>query len=240
MEEWRAEEKERKRERQRQRSNAQVAAEGGDEESRAIARMERAMQDAQNSDDDDEDGLPLDGDDLDADAGGLDSEDDILDDEDDLEDDDDDEESMDDDDVEDGEWGGVSIDATDEYLPDHLFESAFAAQHAANISAKKQQKKQLLSGSSKATTPSTRKKQTRNTAKDIQLGTNTFRVLPASASPHTIPASLKARKFYEKTLGLKSGGQAVRGRGWERRAANVGVLRRSVHGPASGFARQTR
>ncbi|KAG2061571.1 hypothetical protein BDR06DRAFT_947046 [Suillus hirtellus] len=127
--------------------------------------------------------------------------------------------------------------AKGQYLEDTLFASAFASQSAhamADTTATKSLQKVLPS----------RKRQRRPLAraKDILVGTRTIRTLPDSlgskvrSTAHTIP-SQKIRKFIDKSLAIKGrlASAKAKARGWERRPANVGVMKWT--GAPSGFVR---
>lgn len=123
------------------------------------------------------------------------------------------------------------------YLEDALFASAFASQSAyalAEITATKSLQKVQPS----------RKRQRRPLAraKDLLVGTRTIRTLPDShgskvnSTAHTIP-SQKIRKFINRSLAIKGqlASDKAKGRGWERRPVNVGVMKWT--GAPSGFVR---
>ncbi|KAG1903805.1 uncharacterized protein F5891DRAFT_1171096 [Suillus fuscotomentosus] len=127
--------------------------------------------------------------------------------------------------------------AKGQYLEDTLFASAFASQSAhamADSTATKALQKVLPS----------RKRQRRPLAraKDILVGTRTIRTLPDSlgskvrSTAHTIP-SQKIRKFIDQSLAIKGrlASAKAKARGWERRPANVGVMKWT--GAPSGFVR---
>lgn len=127
--------------------------------------------------------------------------------------------------------------AKGQYLEDTLFASAFASQSAhamADTTATKSLQKVQPS----------RKRQRRPLAraKDLLVGTRTIRTLPDSlgskvrSTAHTIP-SQKIRKFIDQSLAIKGrlGFAKAKARGWERRPANVGVMKWT--GAPSGFVR---
>ncbi|KAJ3860967.1 hypothetical protein EV359DRAFT_84800 [Lentinula novae-zelandiae] len=125
------------------------------------------------------------------------------------------------------------------HLPDHLFASAFSSG-----SQKNQSKNNNLSLSGLSTTKKLQEKKTRRRkrsggiARDHIVGSRLFRTLPKPdtaprASADMIPSS-KVNKFLDRSLSLK-GDKKARMRGWERRAANIGSLRRQ--GPAAHFVR---
>lgn len=123
------------------------------------------------------------------------------------------------------------------YLEDALFSSAFASQSAhalAEITATKSLQKVQPS----------KKRQRRplSRAKDLLVRTRTIRTLPdlhgskVNSTAHTIP-SQKIRKFINRSLAIKGrlASDKAKGRGWERRPVNVGVMKWT--GAPSGFVR---
>ncbi|KAG1855447.1 hypothetical protein C8R48DRAFT_749348 [Suillus tomentosus] len=127
--------------------------------------------------------------------------------------------------------------AKGQYLEDTLFASAFASQSAhamADTTATKSLQKVLPSRK--------RQRRTLARAKDILVGTRTIRTLPDSlgskvrSTAHTIP-SQKIRKFIDQSLAIKGrlASAKAKARGWERRPANVGVMKWT--GAPSGFVR---
>ncbi|KAJ4467714.1 hypothetical protein C8J55DRAFT_525666 [Lentinula edodes] len=125
------------------------------------------------------------------------------------------------------------------HLPDHLFASAFSIGSQNN-----QSKNNNLSLSGLSTTKKLQEKKTRRRkrsggiARDHIVGSRLFRTLPKPdtaprASAAMVPSS-KVNKFLDRSLSLK-GDKKAKLRGWERRAANIGSLRRQ--GPAAHFVR---
>ncbi|KAG1891401.1 hypothetical protein F4604DRAFT_1706014 [Suillus subluteus] len=127
--------------------------------------------------------------------------------------------------------------AKGKYLEDTLFTSAFASQSAhamADTTATKSLQKVQPS----------RKRQRRPLARarDLLVGTHTIRTLPDSlaskvhSTAHTIP-SQKIRKFINQSLAIKGrvASAKAKARGWERRPANIGVMKWT--GAPSGFVR---
>ncbi|KAJ3567304.1 hypothetical protein NP233_g6452 [Leucocoprinus birnbaumii] len=117
------------------------------------------------------------------------------------------------------------------YLPDELFKAAFS---------QPSQPKPSQPLSKRAATSSKNaqgKRKHRSTPKDILVGSRSIRTLPATARPvssrSAVPSS-KINKFIDRTLSLK-GQRSGAGKSWERRAANIGILRRN--GPAAHFVR---
>ncbi|KAJ3904160.1 hypothetical protein F5879DRAFT_96081 [Lentinula edodes] len=125
------------------------------------------------------------------------------------------------------------------HLPDYLFASAFSSG-----SQKNQSKNNNLSFTGLSTTKKLQEKKTRRRkrsggiARDHIIGSRLFRTLPKPdtaprASAAMVPSS-KVNKFLDRSLSLK-GDKKAKMRGWERRAANIGSLRRQ--GPAAHFVR---
>ncbi|KAG6916981.1 hypothetical protein DXG01_004410 [Tephrocybe rancida] len=187
------------------------------------ARMERAMQEAaEEMDEDGSSGEHGETDDEDEEFKGIDVDSDQYSGEDDnsVADLDNDDEEMDSDEE-------PVTKSNPNHLPDHLFTSAFASTTSKATSKRKVNQD-----------PPTRKprKRTRSqaTQKDVLIGSRTIRTLtPGSfAGTSTLP-SVKAKKFLDRSLGLK--GPSAKKRGWERRPVNLGVMRRD--GPAAHFVR---
>ncbi|KAI0696590.1 hypothetical protein BC835DRAFT_1414146 [Cytidiella melzeri] len=137
-----------------------------------------------------------------------------------------------------------------DYLPDHSFAAAFSQQPAPTSELK-------LKGKSKqrnapANTKKTHKRAKRRPAKDILVGGRTIRSLVAptlhTPSALSLPKSLappaKTKQFLSRSLHLRRGDTTTtttittansKLRGWERRSANIGVMKR--RGPAAQFVR---
>ncbi|PSS31099.1 hypothetical protein PHLCEN_2v2355 [Hermanssonia centrifuga] len=206
------------------------------------ARMERAMREAQ--EESDEDGI-LEGSDEEelASGSGLSEEDE--------------EDSDDDDEVEmqagsEGESEEEDEDSASlkppskkqkllqnpDYLPEHLFASAFSqnAAAASASSAKSEGKKKRA-----ASALPKKRRRVKQTAKDIVVGSRTIRTLPSSntqtaaAAPRTLAPPAKVTKFIGRSLNLRGDDKFAKVKGWERRPANVGVMKRN--GPAAQFVR---
>ncbi|KAF8506245.1 hypothetical protein BU17DRAFT_100911 [Hysterangium stoloniferum] len=142
------------------------------------------------------------------------------------------------------EWGGID---PANYLPDHLFSVAPtpAPPPEENIT------KSIVK------THSRRPKSARKKAKDLIVGSRTVRTMKPeslSTTPLTLPPA-RINKFLKRTLQLKKREHSIdktthgstkksTGKGkadnkspsWERRAANIGVLR-NANGPALKFVR---
>ncbi|KAK7444795.1 hypothetical protein VKT23_015112 [Stygiomarasmius scandens] len=117
------------------------------------------------------------------------------------------------------------------HLPDHIFASAFS-QPLKDVKIKKLSK------------PVKKRKKFRKGPKDAIVGSRAIRTLsdPNNALPKStsrIRPSAKVNKFLNRSLGLKAGQEKLKTRGWERRAVNLGSLRRQVQGPAAHFVRST-
>ncbi|KAF8446425.1 hypothetical protein L210DRAFT_3758474 [Boletus edulis BED1] len=124
-----------------------------------------------------------------------------------------------------------------DYLADDLFAAAFASQNS-----KPHPKK-----SEETTTQQTVKKRRRKFnahPKDLVLGGRTIRTLPQLSNPRSqatarsVP-SARARKFVDQSLAMKGKKAFIQAKkkGWERRPANVGVMK--YQGAPHGFARST-
>ncbi|KAI9566976.1 hypothetical protein HD554DRAFT_1041053 [Boletus coccyginus] len=234
---------------------------GGDDEDDMEARMSRAMRDAagevedgEGDDDDDDDGefrgfeegMDL-GDDM---ASGSDSS--FVQDEDDEdagmslgESDSTDPTASTDDEEMDEDEETVSLQPNihrpsrkADYLADDLFAAAFASQNS--IPPRKK--------SAEATQQQTVKKRRKKSIahpKDLVIGGRTIRTLPRPSDPRSqatarsVP-SARARRFVNQSLAMKGKKALLRAKkkGWERRPANVGVMK--YQGAPHSFARSTR
>jgi len=123
-----------------------------------------------------------------------------------------------------------------DYLADDLFLAAFSSQNSKSSTDKK------TTESSKLRTLKKRQRKTNARAKDLVIGGRTIRTLPRTSDPRsqatarTVPSS-RSRKFIDQSLAVK-GKQALlkaKRRGWERRPANIGVMK--SEGAPIGFAR---
>ncbi|OCH91743.1 hypothetical protein OBBRIDRAFT_886749 [Obba rivulosa] len=120
----------------------------------------------------------------------------------------------------------------DDYLPDHLFQDAFSA-----IATSSSKRKASESRSSQR--PVKKRKRPSQLGRDILVGSRTIRTLPTlSATPaltsRTLVPPAPKDRFLKRTLNLK-GSKKSASKGWERRAANVGIMKRN--GPAAHFVR---
>ncbi|KAF8845559.1 hypothetical protein BDN67DRAFT_999680 [Paxillus ammoniavirescens] len=123
-----------------------------------------------------------------------------------------------------------------DYLADDLFLAAFSSQKSKPCTDKGTTK------SSKLRTLKKRRRKTNARAKDLVIGGRTIRTLPRASDPRsqatarTVPPP-RSRKFIDHSLAVK-GKQALlkaKRRGWERRPANIGVMK--SEGAPIGFAR---
>ncbi|KAJ3811904.1 hypothetical protein EV368DRAFT_84465 [Lentinula lateritia] len=125
------------------------------------------------------------------------------------------------------------------HLPEHLFASAFSSGSQKNQSKNNNPSISGLYTTTKLQeTKTRRRKRSGGIARDHIVGSRLFRTLPKPdtaprASAAMVPSS-KVNKFLDRSLSLK-GDKKARMRGWERRAANIGSLRRQ--GPAAHFVR---
>ncbi|KAN0101025.1 hypothetical protein V8E55_001009 [Tylopilus felleus] len=125
-----------------------------------------------------------------------------------------------------------------DYLADDLFAAAFASQNSKPVPKKRVEPAQQETVKKRRRKFSTR-------PKDLVIGGRTIRTLPRHSDPRsqatarTVP-SARVRRFVDQSLAMK-GKQALlkaKKKGWERRAANVGVMKHQ--GAPHGFARSTR
>lgn len=127
--------------------------------------------------------------------------------------------------------------AKGQYLEDTLFASAFASQ-SAHVMTDTTATKSLQ----KVQPSRRRQRRPLARAKDLLIGNRTIRTLPDSlaskvrSTAHTIP-SQKIRKFVNQSLAIKGrlASAKAKARGWERRPANIGVMKWT--GAPSGFVR---
>ncbi|KAF9527857.1 hypothetical protein CPB83DRAFT_855313 [Crepidotus variabilis] len=115
---------------------------------------------------------------------------------------------------------------TTDRLPDELFAAAFKSTQA------------LTKRKAAEEVPESANKKRRRKSKSMKtVGNHTITILNSSDAP-SVPATMpskKIKKFLDRTLGLKNSKQHLRSKGWERRPVNIGVLRRD--GPAASFVR---
>ncbi|KAH9923818.1 uncharacterized protein B0H18DRAFT_1013523 [Fomitopsis serialis] len=127
---------------------------------------------------------------------------------------------------------------TPTYLPDHLFKAAFSTSASSS--------KRRLDTADEPSESRPRKKQRKRTKRsgkgtDVVVGSRTIRTLAptSSAVPTPTPRAMmpppRVNKFLSRSLNLKGKPEPARAKGWERRAANVGVMKRN--GPAASFVR---
>jgi len=116
-----------------------------------------------------------------------------------------------------------------DHLPDELFTAAFASQ------ASTSKRKTTEDEEDKPLKQTSKKPKRSHAQKDLIVGSRVIRTLPTPGQP-IIPSaapSSKVNKFLNRSLALKGGKQ--RSKPWERRPVNIGVLRRD--GPALNFVR---
>ncbi|PFH46927.1 hypothetical protein AMATHDRAFT_43268 [Amanita thiersii Skay4041] len=112
-------------------------------------------------------------------------------------------------------------------LPDHLFEAAFA-QRSPQPSSPQTHQKSITKSKQRAQKTHNRKPQ----HKDVIIGTRTFRTLPTG--PYANVKLASSRPTADRAHIVRKGDTRIRG--WERRAANIGSMRRD--GPAANFVRR--
>ncbi|KAJ3819333.1 hypothetical protein F5880DRAFT_1616558 [Lentinula raphanica] len=206
-----------------------------DEENDIEARMLRAMQQAEEEEEKSDEEVESDGDEEESDAEmrGLEGDGD-----DDDDDDDDEEEEEEEEGNAEAEVDELnSLHKNPNHLPDYLFASVLA-------STKTNEKKSTAKKTTKPEPNRTRRRKKRNGGKDHIVGSRLLRITSdsgISSAPRATLAmqpSSKVKRFIDKNLLLKTReGDRLgkRGRGYERRAANIGSLRRL--GPANNFVR---
>ncbi|KAI0697937.1 hypothetical protein C8T65DRAFT_742988 [Cerioporus squamosus] len=123
------------------------------------------------------------------------------------------------------------------YLPDHLFKSALSRAPAKSS-------KIVFDDTSRPSLPPSKqqkRKRRKQSSKDILLGSRTIRTLPkANAVTSSVVAKglsrpRQAEKFRRDSLNLKGNPMKSKLKGWTRKSANLGVMKRS--GPATNFVR---
>jgi len=125
------------------------------------------------------------------------------------------------------------------YLPDHVFASAFSKAEPPSLASSLKRKAKQTSSQ-----PTTKRRRIRKPKKDIIIGSRTIRTLPqtgqrgiSSAVSTPLQPPGKINKFLSRSLNLSGSSANAKVRGWERISANLGVLRRN--GPAAHFARNS-
>ncbi|KAI0367311.1 hypothetical protein BV20DRAFT_1054941 [Pilatotrama ljubarskyi] len=127
------------------------------------------------------------------------------------------------------------------YLPDHLFKSALSSA-ARNTKIKFADEDSAPSRA--PTSPPRKRRHAKRPAKDIILGSRTIRTLPKTseaitpAAAKALPPPRRVNKFLKHSLNVKGDLAKSKTKGWTRRAANLGVMKRS--GPAAHFVRSSR
>ncbi|EMD32356.1 hypothetical protein CERSUDRAFT_126784 [Gelatoporia subvermispora B] len=118
-----------------------------------------------------------------------------------------------------------------DYLPDHVFSAAFSATPSSS--------KRKASESQSTQRPTKKRKRTSRPGQDILVGSRTIRTLStattaAPAAKRTLVPPAARDRFLKRTLDLKGSAKSTN-KGWERRAANIGIMKRN--GPAARFVR---
>ncbi|TFK38829.1 hypothetical protein BDQ12DRAFT_651239 [Crucibulum laeve] len=224
------------RERDRKLKERAEKTRGKKKDDKLESRMARAMQEGQEEMDNSEDDAVLEGfaafgseagsgDSMDEDSEG-DSEDGFYNEDEEMGSDDDDDDDFDDEE-ENGELPKPKSKSNPNHLPDELFTAAFSSKPIDALS-KPTGAKNVQQSTSK------RRKRTNTTPKDVLVGSRAIRTLQTASRPSisSTVAPRKVRKFLDRALALKGGNSK---KGWERRPANIGVLRQS--GPAANFVR---
>ncbi|KAI8973089.1 hypothetical protein BD414DRAFT_468722 [Trametes punicea] len=127
------------------------------------------------------------------------------------------------------------------YLPDHLFKSALS--HTASRNTKITFEDEDTAPSRPSASPPQKRRRAKSPAKDIVLGSRTIRTLSKNTEAITpaaakgLPPPRRVEKFVKHSLNLKGDPQKSRMKGWTRRAANLGVMKRN--GPAANFVRSS-
>ncbi|OCB89463.1 hypothetical protein A7U60_g3353 [Sanghuangporus baumii] len=136
---------------------------------------------------------------------------------------------------------GPSDDPELDYLPDHLFSEALSKKAATQPKKNSSLDEQSLQTKSNQKRKPAKKRKT----KDIVLGSKTIRTISSKSSSvslatyGTLPPG-KIKRFYESHLNLRSNhASSKRGSSWDRKAANIGVLRSSSTSPAAHFVRSS-
>ncbi|KAI0954215.1 hypothetical protein AcV7_007508 [Taiwanofungus camphoratus] len=124
--------------------------------------------------------------------------------------------------------------ASHNYLPDHVFESAFSTMSGPSLSSRRSPPTATLKSTSK------KRKRMKRSSKDMIIGSRTIRTL--STTPHATPLASSrtmppapVNKFLKRSLNVKGDAAKSKIKGWERRPANLGIMKRS--GPAASFVR---
>ncbi|TEB29193.1 hypothetical protein FA13DRAFT_1793293 [Coprinellus micaceus] len=122
-------------------------------------------------------------------------------------------------------------------LPDHLFEAAFAApSSSATATPNPKSKRKSTPPTAQTTQPSRKRLRPDVGHEDLQVGVERVRALgtAASGAHRALLAgpSRRVNEFLDWALALKGTGK--KRLGWERRPANIGLMR-STSGPAANF-----
>ncbi|KAI0329332.1 hypothetical protein GY45DRAFT_1325101 [Cubamyces sp. BRFM 1775] len=227
-------------------------------------RMARAMREAEEEDSDiDEEGSAFGG--LSGEEAAMDDQDIEEEDEEmiegeegeDGEDDEEDEEDFDEEEDEDEEMTSESEDEIEDdveptsssrlsaknrnYLPDHLFKSALSKAATQNTKIKFDEEESAPARA--PASPPRKRRRAKRAEKDIVLGSRAIRTLPnasnaiSPAAAKGLPPPRRVEKFVKYSLNLKADLNKSKTKGWTRRAANLGVMKRT--GPAANFVRSS-
>ncbi|KAI0746265.1 hypothetical protein C8Q80DRAFT_1271185 [Daedaleopsis nitida] len=222
---------------------------GGSERRELQARMARAMMEAEDEEEEENgefEGFSAEDEDMDNENGGEEAEE--GDEEDEDGDGDGDEGEEDAFPLEDAEMGSEDEEGADDeegparsnrnYLPDHLFKSALSTVPSKST-------KIVFDDAANPSSPSQQRKRKRRplSGKDLVVGSRTIRTL-SKPGPVASPAIAKALapprrvdKFMKSSLNINGNASKSKSKGWSRRPANLGVMKRS--GPAANFVRAT-
>lgn len=193
------------------------------------ARMERAMREAQaemDGDDSEHEDVEMDGTQSEGDASELD--------EDEADEDEADEDSED----EEEELSQIqSRPAQKDYLPDHLFATAFS-----QLPSKPPKTKAKAKSKQRPESPPPKKrKRVQASTKELVIGSRVVKTLPSRTArpstthPRGLAPAPAVNTFVRRSLNLRGDAKTAKARGWERRPANIGVMKRN--GPAARFVR---
>ncbi|EIW56136.1 uncharacterized protein TRAVEDRAFT_104962, partial [Trametes versicolor FP-101664 SS1] len=123
------------------------------------------------------------------------------------------------------------------YLPDHLFKSALSSVRNTKITFANEEP----APSHARASPPQKRRRAKRSEKDVVLGSRTIRTLPRTseaispAAAKGLPPPRRVNKFLKHSLNVKGDAKQSQTKGWTRRAANLGVMKRS--GPAAHFVR---
>ncbi|KAI0777465.1 hypothetical protein BD413DRAFT_601858 [Trametes elegans] len=123
------------------------------------------------------------------------------------------------------------------YLPDHLFKVLSNPSRNTKITFDDED----AASSHASASPPRKRRRAKRPAKDIVLGSRTVRTLPKPSTAITpaaakgLPPPRHVQKFLKNSLNTKGDSAKAKAKGWTRRAANLGVMKRD--GPAAHFVR---